>query len=123
MTSGIGFRLVWGTRVLEVAVVALTAAPGLAAGEAAVPHAIASNGVVVPMPDIAKLDCTGMTEALRRIDQSNYRGAEVLTPQDRDWPIFAYEDRLARAYYTECMLREHALGDPGTAFSFGFEAQ
>jgi len=111
----------WGA--VAAAVATLTPAPVRAAGETAIPHAIAANGVAVPMPDIATLDCNGMTEALRRLDQSNYRGAELVSPEHHDWPIFAYEDRLARAYYTKCMLREHALGDPGAAFSFGFEAQ
>ena len=114
----------WDLRSAAAAIAAaLATAPALAAGEGAIPHIIASNGVAVPTPDIAALDCSGMTEALRRIDQSNYRNGELLAPEHRDWPIFAYEDRLARAYYTECMLREHALGDPGAAFSYGFEAQ
>jgi hypothetical protein len=91
--------------------------------ESAVPRAMASNGVVVPMPEIAGLDCRGMAEALRRIDLSNYRGSEQVPMGHRDWPIFDYEDRLARAHYTECMLRDQALGDPGAAFSFGFETQ
>lgn len=121
MRSGAAYRAAW--RAGACAAAALAALPFPAAGQSVVPHAIASNGVVVPMPDIATLDCAGMTEALRRIDQSNYRDAELLTEEDRDWPIFVYEDRLARVFYTECMLRERAMGDPGEAFSFGFEAQ
>lgn len=105
------------------AVLSPAAAPAQIAGATEVPHAITANGVVVPTPEIATLDCAGITQTLRRIDQSNYRQGEALNPLDRDWPIFVYEDRLARAYYTECMLHDKPLGDPGDAFSFGFDAQ
>lgn len=88
-----------------------------------VPRAQASNGVFVPMPDIATLDCPGMAEALRRIDLSKYRGPEALSPGDHDWPIFEYEDRLAHSYYSDCMLRGNSLGNPSAAFSFGFQTQ
>jgi hypothetical protein len=105
------------------AMLALTAAPAQSPEDASTRRAMASNGVVVPMPKIAGLDCEGMAEALRRIDLSNYRGAEPVPKGHRDRPIFDYEDRLARAYYTQCTLHEQALHDPGPAFSFGFKAQ
>lgn len=105
------------------AMLAFAAARAQSSDNASTPRAMASNGVVVPMPRIAGLDCEGMAEALRRIDLSNYRGAEPVPEGHRDRPIFDYEDRLARAYYTRCTLHEQALRDPGPAFSFGFKAQ
>ncbi len=109
-----------------VALVAL----GLAAGARAqtvdmsnAPRALASNGVVVVMPKIAELDCAGMSQVLRRIDLSNYRGPDPVSEGHPDWPIFEYEDRLSGQIYFSCTLGENRLEDPGTAFSFGFESQ
>ena len=87
------------------------------------PRALATNGAVVVMPDIAQLDCAGMSVVLRRIDQSNYRGPEAIPEGHPDWPIFEYEDRLTGQYYFSCTLGENQLEDPGAAFSFGFESQ
>ena len=87
------------------------------------PRALASNGAVVAMPEIAGLDCTGMSDVLRRIDISNYRGPVVVPEGHPDWPIFEYEDRLTKQYYFSCTLGDNLLEDPGTAFSFGFETQ
>jgi len=105
------------------ATLALSFALAQSSDDSSVPRAMASNGVVVPMPAIAGMDCPAMAEALHRIDLSNYRGAEPVPPEHRDWPIFEYEDRLARAYYMQCTLREQALDDPGAAFSYGFETK
>jgi hypothetical protein len=87
------------------------------------PRALASNGAVVVMPEIAQLDCPGMSTVMRRIDQSNYRGPEAIPEGHPDWPIFEYEDRLTGQYYFSCTLGESQLEDPGAAFSFGFESQ
>ena len=87
------------------------------------PRALASNGAIVVMPEIAGLDCAGMSDVLRRIDLSNYRGPIPIPEGHPDWPIFEYEDRLTEQYYITCTLGEHQLEDPGTAFSFGFESQ
>ena len=87
------------------------------------PHALASNGAVVATPEIAGLDCAGMSDVLRRIDISNYRGPYPIPEGHPDWPIFEYEDRLTEQYYINCTLGEKQLGDPGAAFSFGFESQ
>lgn len=84
---------------------------------------IASNGAVIEMPDIAGLDCPGMQRVLRLIDLAGYRGPAPLRPEDPDWPIFDYEDRLSRAHYFDCLVGKHGLDDPGPAFSFGFEPQ
>jgi len=102
--------------------------PGFAAGAEPIdttnaPRALASNGAVVVMPEIAGLDCDGMETVLRRIDQSNYRGQETIPEGHADWPIFEYEDRLTGQHYFSCTLGENQLEDPGTAFSFGFDSQ
>ena len=118
-----------GTTRPLVALVALVAL-GLAAGARAgtvdaptAPRALASNGAVVVMPDIAGLDCAGMSQVLRRIDLSNYRGLDPVAEGHPDRPIFDYEDRLTGQYYYSCTLGEHKLEDPGTAFSYGFESK
>ena len=85
------------------------------------PRALASNGAVVVMPDIAGLDCAGMSQVLRRIDLSNYRGLDPVPEGHPDRPIFDYEDRLTGQIYYSCTLGENLLDDPGAAFSYGFE--
>jgi hypothetical protein len=87
------------------------------------PRALASNGAVVVMPEIAGLDCAGMSQVLRRIDLSNYRGLDPVPEEHPDWPIFEYEDRLTGQFYYSCTLGGNQLEDPGAAFSFGFESQ
>jgi hypothetical protein len=87
------------------------------------PRALALNGAVVVMPEIAGLDCAGMSQVLRRIDLSNYRGLDPVPEEHPDWPIFEYEDRLTGQFYYSCTLGGNQLEDPGAAFSFGFESQ
>ena len=87
------------------------------------PRALASNGAIVVMPEIAGLDCAGMDQALRRIDLSSYRGPDPVPKGHPDRPIFDYEDRLTRRYYYTCTLGQHQLEDPGPAFSHGFESK
>ena len=117
----------WRTgRTNLAALVALVMAhgPAAAAGAAddtAAPRAVASNGAVVVMPDIAGMDCAAMSHVIRRLDMSKYRGSDPVPEGHRDWPIFVYEDRLSAAYYFSCTLSENRLADPGSAFSFGFE--
>ena len=101
---------------------------GLAAGArtqtvdmSTAPRALASNGAVVVMPEIAGLDCAAMDQVLRRIDLSNYRGADPVPEGHPDRPIFEYEDRLTGRIYFSCILGGHQLEDPGAAFSHGFE--
>jgi hypothetical protein len=117
------WRTVW-----TGAVVLLAASLPAAAGSDSIdaenaPRALASNGAVIIMPDLAGLDCTGMSQVLRRIDMSNYRGPDPVAEDHPDWPIFEYEDRLTGQFYFACTLGEHQLEDPGAAFSFGFESQ
>lgn len=108
---------------------AATAAPGTDAERAgkppldlgAAPRALASNGAIVVMPEIGGLSCRQMTEVLGLIDRSGYRGALPLPEGHPDGEIFAYEHRLAAAFFRECILTGHGLDDPGPAFSQGFK--
>jgi hypothetical protein len=88
-----------------------------------IPRAMASNGAVILMPEITGLDCAEMTQLLRRIDLSNYRGPGPLAVGHPDWLIFEYEDQLAKKYYHSCTSAESPLVDPGPAFSHGFESE
>jgi len=110
-----------------LALLALGLTSGIARSQTAdtpyVPRAMASNGAVVLMQDIAGLDCAGMAQVLRRIDLSRYRGAEPVPVGHPDWLIFEYEDQLAQQYYYSCTMVENQLEDPGPAFSLGFESQ
>lgn len=98
------------------------AAPqGARAGLDAAPRALASNGAIVLMPEIAGLGCAEMAEALRLIDASRYREARPVPPGHPDRPIFDYEHRLAGAYYFGCIMGAHRLDDPAPAFAHGFQ--
>ena len=115
-----------GPLVALVALVALGSAAGARAQTvdmSTAPRALASNGAVVVMPDLAGLDCAAMGQVLRRIDLSNYRGLDPVPDGHPDYPIFDYEDRLTERYYFSCTLGEYRLEDPGAAFSYGFESQ
>ena len=120
----------WRTGWTGTGPLAALVALGLAAGAqtqtvdmANAPRALASNGAVVVMPKIAGLDCAGMSQVLRRIDLSNYRGPEPVSEGHPDWPIFDYEDRLSGRFYFSCTVGENQLEDPGAAFSLGFESR
>ena len=108
-----------GALVLSLA----AAAPAQTVDISSSPRAMASNGSVVVMPAIDGLDCDGMSNTLRLIDLSNYRGPDPVSEDHPDWPIFDYEDKLTKRFYYDCTLSENQLDDPGSAFSFGFEAQ
>ncbi len=122
------WRAGWTGTTRPLGPLVVLVALGLAAGARAqtvdtstAPRALASNGAVVVMPEIAGLDCAAMSQVLRRIDLSNYRGLDPVPEGHPDRPIFDYEDRLTRRYYYSCTLGEHTLEDPGAAFSYGFE--
>ncbi len=118
-------RVVKSTGLAVAATVATwgLAAMSQAAGAAMPERAIASNGAVIEMPAIERLDCAGMERVLRLIDLAGYRGPAPLGPEDADWPIFDYEDRLSRVHYFGCIVERYRLEDPGPAFAFGFEPQ
>ena len=100
---------------------AAMAQQGDAGGDAAPPRALASNGAIVPMPELSELDCRGMAEVMGLIDQSRYRGPAPVPEGHPDREIFEYEHRLAAAYYHGCIVSGSRLDDPGPAFGQGFE--
>lgn len=87
------------------------------AGES--PVRVASNGSMVPMPDISSLDCSSMAEIIRRIDASGYREpeAEGPKPDHPDHEIFTYENELTAREYFECTLGNSQYVDPALAFN------
>ena len=85
------------------------------------PVAMAANGARVVMPAIEALDCPTMELVLRRLDLSGYRGIAPLPPDHPDRAIFDYENRLAAAYYFNCLAPAFREADPAEAFADGFE--
>lgn len=82
------------------------------------PLRLASNGSMVPMPEISSLDCGSMAETIRRIDASGYRKPEAEGPQPGhpDHEIFKYENELTAREYFECTLGNSQYVDPALAF-------
>lgn len=100
----------------------LAAVLGLAAPVAVVADEdlthIASNGAIVPMPDIESLDCPDMASVIQRIDASGYRDPDAPEPAEGhpDRSIFEYENALTAQEYFECTLGRSQGTDPGLAF-------
>ena len=117
------WRAGWTGAVVLVALGLAAGARAQAVDMSTAPRALASNGAVVVMPDLAGLDCAAMSQVLRWIDLSSYRGLDPVPEGHPDRPIFDYEDRLTGQFYYACTLGEHKLEDPGTAFSYGFESK
>lgn len=81
---------------------------------------VTSTGVRVPTPAVGALDCGQMLQVLVAIDGSGYRGV-AWTPVDKaDAQLLAYEDRLSRRYYAECVNAPAAMTGATGAFSYGF---
>lgn len=119
LALGLAFALLPG---LEAAATDREIPAGGRADLSEAPRKLASNGAIVLMPEIARLDCRDMTEVLALLDRSGYRGPEPVQAGHPDREIFAYEHRLAAAYFSDCILEGHWLDDPGAAFSQGFES-
>ena len=81
----------------------------------------AQNGVVLPMPRIAAMGCLSMSRLMKRFSDSGYRGLGPLSPDDPDYPLFEYEDRLAAAFYERCRKGRSAVEKPSDVFRPGFE--
>ncbi|MBY8975095.1 hypothetical protein KHP62_04700 [Rhodobacteraceae bacterium NNCM2] len=79
---------------------------------------VASNGALVPIPDIDTLDCAEMAKVIMRIDASEYRDpvAEGPGPDHPDRVIFEYENSLTSREYFECTLGKSQYVDPSLAF-------
>ena len=81
---------------------------------------LTAQGVRVPTPAIGALDCAGMLRVLTAIDGSGYRGVASRPGDIADEALLAYENRLSRRYYAECVNAPTAMGAAAAAFSFGF---
>ncbi len=99
--------------------IAIGTSCGATAFEAAATH-VTVEGKTLVLPAISGLSCDEMGAVIARLDASGYRGHGILPEQHPDFPVFAYEDRLAIAHYRDCTLRKTRLADPGGAFARGF---
>lgn len=79
---------------------------------------VASNGVMISMPDLDRLDCLAMADVIQRIDQSGYRDPDAPepSPDHQDRSIFEYESALTAQEYFKCTLGASQGTDPGLAF-------
>lgn len=111
-------RRVWRPARLVIAALAMAAAGGVAAQEAR----RASNGIVVPTPDIEELDCAAMQATLDALDGSNYRDAAPVPEGHPDREIYEYENDLSVVNYQDCIVEETVLQDAAEAFDHGFES-
>ncbi len=80
----------------------------------------ATNGEVLPVPEIASLDCERMAEVLDRYTESAYRGPAPLAESHPDRPLFDYEDALAAAFYRQCQSGSVFFEDTSSTFGLGF---
>lgn len=81
-----------------------------------------SGGVRVPTPAEAGLDCAAMAQVLTAIDSSGYRGVAPGPGAAADASLRAYEDRVSRRWFSDCVNGPGALAEAESAFSHGFGA-
>ena len=91
------------------------------AASAAATEFRASNGAVLPAPDIEKLTCTDRGTLLLEYSISGYRGTEPLDEAHPDRAIYEYENQLAQVYYMQCQAGASHYQDSAPAFSSGFK--
>lgn len=80
----------------------------------------ASNGALIPAPEVETLDCKGIRRVLKAIDDSGYRGTNTLAEGHPDMPIFIYEDKLTVAQFERCSGDDGLPSSPTPAFSGAF---
>jgi hypothetical protein len=61
-----------------------------------------SNGAVVRLDSVAKMECDDLSAKLDEIDATGYRGQSPTPNDPADQPLFIYEHKVARALYTRC---------------------
>ena len=80
----------------------------------------ASNGVILPAPDINTLSCAELTDLMWTYSDSFYR-VEQLVPQGHpDRPIYEYENRLAETHYSDCQMGTTHFENVSPSFATGF---
>ena len=80
----------------------------------------ASNGAVLPAPDIASLTCAEQEALMQAYTGSAYRGVAQPAEDHPDRAIFDYESRLAESFYSRCLPGATDFDAPEPAFSKGF---
>lgn len=80
----------------------------------------ATNGAVLPAPDIASLTCAEQESLMREYTDSDYRGGAQPDERHPDRKIFDYESRLAEAFYSSCQAEASQFRQVSPAFSKGF---
>ncbi|MFN3615938.1 MAG: hypothetical protein ACK4WC_15445 [Rubrimonas sp.] len=82
---------------------------------------VTSGGVRVHMPPVAELNCAQMLDVLVAIDGSGYRGVASVPGDAADAKLLAYENRVSRRYYADCVNAPGSLHGADGAFAYGFE--
>lgn len=80
-----------------------------------------SRGVQVHMPPVAELSCAQMLDVLVAIDGSGYRGVASAPGDAADARLLAYENRVSRRYYADCVNAPGSLYGADGAFAYGFD--
>lgn len=80
----------------------------------------ATNGAVLPAPDIASLTCAQQEELMRQFTDSEYRSDLQPGEGHPDRAIFDYESQLADAFYSNCLSGSTDFRPVSPAFSKGF---
>ena len=80
----------------------------------------ATNGAVLPAPDIASLTCAEQESLMREYTDADYRGDAQPDENHPDRKIFEYESLLAETYYSGCQAEASQFRKAAPAFSKGF---
>ena len=92
----------------------------LTTGGAQATEFTASNGVVLPAPDINSLACDEITELMWVYSDSFYRVEQLVPKGHVDRPIYEYENRLAETHYSDCQVGQTFFESASPSFSNGF---
>lgn len=80
----------------------------------------ASNGVILPAPDLNIQTCGKLTQLMNTYMASHYRDVDVVPEDHPDRAIYEYENRLAEIHYEDCQMGSNHFEDSSSAFSKGF---
>lgn len=91
------------TRTLAAAVIAAAVLAAAAPAARASSHSFTTTGgVVVDFDPVPGLSCDGLRRKLAEIDRSGYRGSRPVPLYVEDEPLFIYENKVSRAFYSNC---------------------
>lgn len=80
----------------------------------------ASNGAVLPAPDLNVQTCGKLSQLMTTYMTSHYRDVDVVPKGHPDRVIYEYENRLAEIHYEDCQVGTNHFEDSSPAFSKGF---